>query len=136
MFEADTNFDGMIDIDLSGQPVTRAPDFMASTDLTYEHPISGGRLEWKVRGSYEDESVASYSDVASKFNTTLDSKTLVDASITFYDAEDRFYVRALVSNLTDDRHRTGSLSVATLWIMSAYGTPRYFALEAGMKLGG
>ncbi len=135
-FEADTNFDGVIDIDLSGQPVTRAPDLMANADITYEHEIPYGRLEWKLRGSYEDESVASYSDVSPQFNTTLDSKTIFDASVTFYDAEDRFYVRALGSNLTDDRHRTGSLSVATLWIMSAYGAPRYYALEAGMKLGG
>ena len=135
-FEADTNFDGMIDIDLSGQPVTRAPDLMANADITYEHAIRGGhRLEWKLRGSYEDESVASYSDVAPQFNTTLDSKTLVDASVTFYDAEDRFYVRALGSNLTDERYRTGSLSVATLWIMSAYGAPRYYGLEAGFQFG-
>ena len=136
-FEADTNFDGMIDIDLSGQPVTRAPDLMANADVSYEHGIGGaGRMEWKLRVSYEDESVASYSDVAPQFNTTLDSKTLIDASITYYDAKDRFFVRALGSNLTDERYRTGSLSVATLWIMSAYGAPRYYALEAGVRLGG
>ena len=136
-FEADTNFDGLIDIDLSGQPVTRAPDLMANADLTYEHQIGDGhRLEWKVRASYEDDSVASYSDVSPAFNTTLDSKTLIDASVTFYDAKDRFYVRALGSNLSDERYRTGSLSVATLWIMSAYGAPRYYALEAGVKFGG
>jgi iron complex outermembrane receptor protein len=37
------------------------------------------------------------------------------------------------SNLTDERYRTGSLSVGQLWIMSAYGAPRYYALEVGMK---
>lgn len=135
-FEADTNFDGVIDIDLSGQPVTRAPDLMANLDVTYEHTIGAGhRLEWKVRGSYEDDSVASYSDVSPAFNTELNSKTLVDASVTFYDAEDRYFVRAHGSNLTDERYRTGSLSVATLWIMSAYGAPRYYGLEVGAKLG-
>ena len=134
-FEADTNYDGIIDVDLSGSPVARAPDLMANADLTYEHAIAGGhRLEWKLRVSYEDESVASYSDVSPQFNTMLDSKTLVDASITFYDSKDRFFVRALGSNLTDERYRTGSLSVATLWIMSAYGAPRYYGLEAGVKL--
>jgi|TARA_B100000315_G_scaffold229808_1_gene239683 iron complex outermembrane receptor protein len=136
-FEADTNFDGMIDIDLSGQPVTRAPELMANADLTYEHAIAGGhRLEWKLRVSYEDESVASYSDVSPQFNTMLNSKTLVDASISFYDAEDRYFIRAVGSNITDESYRTGSLSVATLWIMSAYGAPRYYGLEAGMKIGG
>lgn len=135
-FEADTNYDGTIDIDLSGQPVTRAPDLMANADLSYEHAIAGGhRFEWKLRVSYEDESVASYSDVSPQFNAALDSKTLVDASITFYDKEDRFFVRAFGSNLTDERYRTGSLSVATLWIMSAYGAPRYYGLEVGAKVG-
>lgn len=134
-FEADTNFDGVIDVDLSGQPVTRAPDLMMNADITYEHTVGPGhRLEWKLRGSYEDESIASYSDVSPAFNTSLDSKTLFDASVTFYDAKDRFFVRALGSNLTDERYRTGSLSVATLWIMSAYGAPRYYGLEVGTKL--
>jgi iron complex outermembrane receptor protein len=59
----------------------------------------------------------------------------LDASITFYDAQNRFYFRLLGANLTDKKYRTGALSVATLWIMSAYGSPRYFGLEFGGKLG-
>ncbi len=134
-FAADTNFDGAIDIDLSGQPVTRAPDLMANVDVSYEHLVGAGhKLEWKLRASYEDDSVSSYSDVSPQFNTTLDSKTLLDASVTFYDAKDRYFVRALGSNLSDERYRTGSLSVATLWVMSSYGAPRYFGLEVGTKL--
>jgi len=92
-------------------------------------------MEFKLRVSYEDDSVASYSDVAEEFNTTLNSRTLVDASITFYDAQDRYYLRLLGANLTDERYRTGVLSVATIWIMSAYGPPRYYGLEFGGKFG-
>ena len=134
-FEADTNFDGIIDIDLSDQPVTRAPEWMGSVDGTYTAPLGAGNLEFKLRVSYEDDSVASYSDVDPAFNTFLQSRTLVDASITYYDSQDRFYVRALGSNLTDERYRTGVLSVATLWIMAAYGPPRYYGLEFGAKFG-
>jgi len=133
-FQADTNYDGEIDVDLSGQPVTRAPELMGSVDGTYVHTIGNGhRLEWKLRASYEDESVAAYSDVDAAYNTSLNEKTLVDASVTFYDKDDRYFIRALGSNLTDEDYRTGSLSVATLWIMSAYGPPRYFGLEFGAK---
>ncbi len=57
----------------------------------------------------------------------------MDASITLHDAEDRYFVRLLGSNLTDESYRTGTLSVATLWIMSAYGAPRYYGLEFGAK---
>ena len=67
------------------------------------------------------------------YDTVLQSRTLVDASVTFTDRDDRYYVRLLGSNLTDERYRTGSLSVATLWIMSAYAPPRYWGIEFGTK---
>jgi iron complex outermembrane receptor protein len=134
-FEADTNFDGVIDIDLSGQPVTRAPEFMGNISGTFLQSVGRHSLEWNARVSYEDDSVSSYSDVAPEFNGLLNSRTLVDASVTFRDADDRYYVRLLGSNLTDERYRTGSLSVATLWIMSAYGPPRYYGIELGARFG-
>ncbi len=59
------------------------------------------------------------------------SRTLLDASITLTNTEQDWYIRLLGSNLTDERYRTGSLSVATLWIMSAYGPPRYYGVEFG-----
>ncbi len=133
-FEADTNFDGIIDVDLSGQPVTRAPEWMGNVEGIFNHEVFGNHnLEWRLRVSYEDDSVSSYSDVAPEFNTLLQSRTLVDASVTWTHPDGGWYVRALGSNLTDERYRTGSLSVATLWIMSAYGPPRYFGLEVGGK---
>ena len=78
--------------------------------------------------------VAGYSDVNELYDPILDARTLVDASITFRDAQDRYYLRLLGSNLTEERYHTGALSVATLWIMGAYGPPRYFGLEFGTKL--
>jgi iron complex outermembrane receptor protein len=133
-FEADTNYDGEIDTDLSGQPVTRAPEWMGSVDGSYVHTVGDGHtLDWRARLSYEGESVSSYSDVAPAFNTYLESRTLVDFSLTFTDRDDRYYLRFLGSNLTDERYRTGALSVATLWIMSAYGPPRYYGIEGGFK---
>jgi iron complex outermembrane receptor protein len=133
-FEADTDYDGEIDIDLGNEEVTRAPEWMATIEGSYAHTVgSYGNMEWRLRAAYEDDSVQAYSDVAPEFNTLLNSKTLVDASITFYDAQDRYYVRLLGSNLLDERYRTGSLSVATIWIMSAYGPPRYFGIEFGTK---
>jgi len=136
-FEADTDFDGVIDTDLSGQPVTRAPEWMAVLEGRYTVPLSnGGDLAFSARGSYEDSSVSSYSDVDPAFNTLLDKKTLFDASITYTHSEEKFYVRGIMNNITDERYKTGSLSVATIWIMSAYGPPRYFGLEVGAKFGG
>ncbi len=134
MFQADTNFDGVIDVDLSDAEVTRAPEWMGGISATYEHPAGRyGNMEYRARVSYESESVASYSDVAPEFDPVLDERTVVDASITFYAADDRYFVRLLGSNLTDERYKTGSLSVATIWIMSAYAPPRYYGIEFGTK---
>ncbi len=121
-------------MDLSGQPVTRAPEWMGNIEGIYSHSfLDNHGLEWRLRVSYEDDSVSSYSDVDPAFNTILESRTLVSASVTWTDPEDRWYVRLLGSNLTDERYRTGALSVATLWIMSAYGPPRYYGIEVGGK---
>jgi len=131
-FEADTNFDGVIDTDFSGKPVTRAPEWMGSVEGIYTHQIlDGHELQWRLRASYEDDSVSSYSDVAPAYDTYLQSRTLVDASVTWTPPGGNWYVRALGSNLTDERYRTGALSVGALWIMSAYGPPRYYGVELG-----
>jgi iron complex outermembrane receptor protein len=54
-----------------------------------------------------------------------------DGSITFTHSSEKWWVRALAKNFTDERYRTGSLSVGNFWIMSAYAPPRYYGLEVG-----
>lgn len=131
-FEADTDFDGTIDIDLSDRPVTRAPEFMYTVEANYLQNLgSAGTLDWNVRVAHEDESIASYSDAGDEFNTTLNSKTLLDASLTYRDQNANYFVTLYGRNLTDERYRTGSLSVGNLWIMSAYGPPRWYGVEFG-----
>ena len=132
-FQADTDFDGMIDVDLSGNPVQRVPDWMATLDGTYTHDLGGdrGSLALNARLSYEDESIFSYSSVDPQFDTTLQSRVLIDAAVTWTSADDRWWVSAYGKNLTDDRYRTASLNVANIWVMSAYAPPRWFGVELG-----
>lgn len=133
-FQADTDFDGVIDTDLSDKEPTRSPEWMYTVNADYVVDLgSAGDLGFNVRMAYEDESIYGYSDVGSQYDTTLDAKTLWDASVTYNSPDDKYFVRAVGKNLSDQRYRTGSLSVATVWIMSAYGPPRYFGLEFGAK---
>lgn len=135
-FEADTDFDGMNDIDLSGRPVTRVPKTQLGFDAAYSIPVGD---DWKLklngRVTHESDSVASYSDVGTQFDTFLNARTLLDADIRLSAKDDAYYVRFIGKNLTDERYRTGTLSVATLWVMSNYGPPRYFGVEVGGKFG-
>ena len=133
-FEADTNFDGVIDTDLSGNPVTRAPELMYGVSGNWLRPLAnGGNVEVNLRYSYVDENVSSYSDLGSDFNTILEDKNLLDFSIGYNSPDDRFYAKLIGSNLTDDRYQTGALDVSGVWIMSTYGPPRYWGVQLGTK---
>ena len=75
----------------------------------------------------------SIQDVGPQYHATMNSKTLIDANITWESANEQYLVRLVGKNLNDDRYRTGSQSVANFWIFSAYGPPRYLGLEVEAK---
>lgn len=131
-FEADTNFDGEIDTDLSNRPVNRAPKWQAGVDVRYTWPLRTGDLEFGFNLNYEDSSVFVYSPVAPELDSFTDSRTLFNASVTYTDAQERYFVRAFGLNLTDKRYRIGELPVADLWSFATYGQPRTLGLEVGV----
>jgi len=53
-FEADTNFDGTIDTDLSNNDVARAPDWTWNVDFLYDHDFMGGAMDWTLNVNYVD----------------------------------------------------------------------------------
>ena len=58
-FSADLDFDGIDDVDLSGKPPTRAPEYMATIDGTYTFDLNdSGTIDINLRMAYEDESIA------------------------------------------------------------------------------
>ncbi len=132
-FTADTDFDGIDDVDLSGKEPTRAPEYMATLDGTYSWDFDYGTLDLQLRVSYEDESVASYSDVDPSYDTVLDDRTVWDGSVTFTHSSGNWWLRGIAKNITDEEYKTGSLSVANFWIMSAYAPPEYYGLELGIN---
>lgn len=132
-FEADTDFDGTTDINLSGRDVNRAPELGGGLSLDYTRPFHNGEVQLLFNVNYEDEAVFVYSGVAPEFDGITDSRTLLNLSFTYTDAQDRWFVRLYGRNLSDERHRVGELPVANLWTMSFYGEPRAFGIEAGFK---
>ncbi|MDA8661092.1 TonB-dependent receptor, partial [Luminiphilus sp.] len=133
-FEADTNFDGTIDTDLTGSPVARAPETTWNLDFLYNLPIAGGHLDLALNVNYEDEAVYAYTSVPGSDNGLTDERTLVNASATYTAQDGRWWVRLYGKNLTDERYRVGDLPVANLWMMSFYGEPETIGIEGGMRL--
>ena len=131
-FEADTDFDGVIDVDFSNRPLTRTPEFTWTLYGRYERPVSDTLVaRFGVTAAYEDENVFSYSDIDPDFDTTLNARTLVTLTAELAEINDRWTVRAFAQNLLDQRYRVSSQAVANLWIFSQYGAPRNWGIEIG-----
>ncbi len=120
--------------DLATAPLDRAPKWQWTVDATYAAPLSDD-LKLVVNGNiaYQARNLFTQSIDEPEGNTFLNARTLMNASITLSDADDRYYVRLVGQNLTDKRYRTASQNVAGLWLNSQYGAPRYFGVELGVN---
>ncbi len=108
--------------------LANAPDFSASLLLDYDILMSGGstiNLHGDVR----------YTD---KYNTWgrsndplfyRDSVALVNANITFNDADDRYSLSAYVRNLTDEEVISGAVATGTNPITQFFQSPREVGVE-------
>jgi iron complex outermembrane receptor protein len=134
-FEADTDFDGTIDVDFSDRPLNRSPKWSAAIDATYFHMLGNfGSLTWNLSYHYESRNAFIYSDVDPDFDTYLDPRNIINASLTYRDASENYFVRVFGKNLTDDRYRVSSQPVAALWTFTQYGQPRHYGIEIGFDL--
>ena len=136
-FVLDRNLDGILE-DFSGREVVRAPELTAGIDITYERSIGdAGHLTFNLNYLYEDENTYYYNDdIGSQFDTVLEERTILGASVTWENTSRRFYVSAFGKNLTDDRYKTASQAVGALWTFSNYGPPRVYGVQTGVRLGG
>jgi iron complex outermembrane receptor protein len=121
--------------DLSTAPLDRLPKWQWTADATYELPIGDYRLQFNGNINYVARNLFSQSITSPAENTFLNARTLLNASITLAEADNKYYVRLIGRNLSDKRYVTGSQVVGGLWANGQYGPPRYFGAELGFKLG-
>ena len=121
--------------DLSSSPLDRAPKWQWTLAGNYALPLGAFKVTFDGSIAYQSRNLFTQSITDPLGNTYLNARTLVDASITFADVEDRYFLRLVGQNLTDERYRTASQNVAGLWLNSQYGPPRYFGVQAGLHLG-
>jgi iron complex outermembrane receptor protein len=131
-FELDTNLDGTPDQDLSGRPVTRAPEWMAGVDLTWAGSWrNGSHMRGMFGVYYEDESTYYYSGDGPQFDTFIESHLLFDANITWTAPSENWFVSVFGRNLSDERYKNASQYVGGLWTFSTYAPPRTYGMEVG-----
>lgn len=120
--------------DLSTAPLDRAPEWQWSMDATYAVPITDNfkvTINGNVNHTGRNLFTQSISDA--RDNTFLRARTLLNASITLAEANDRYWLRLVGKNLSDKRYETASQVVGGLWTFTLYGPPRSFGVEAGVK---
>ena len=122
--------------DFSGLPVPRSPELSGAIAGTYMIDTSAGSFEITGEVYYEDENLYYISAAGRDFDAYLDAKTLVSVAVAYTDADEKFFVRVYGKNLSDERYRVASQSVATLWTHTQWGAPRSFGVEFGLNFGG
>jgi iron complex outermembrane receptor protein len=133
-FLLDLDLDGEPDQDLSGRPVTRAPEWNAGLDLTWQHTLNnGGGLRALAGVYYEDESTFYYAADGEQFDTFLQSHTLLNANLTWTAASGTWFLSAFGKNLTDERYRNASQYVGGLWTFATYAPPRTYGVAVGIN---
>ena len=113
----------------------RAPEVNAGFDATYNWLLTGGsNIRFNLNYKHEAENTYYYADdIGEEFDTILDQRDIVNASVAWTTSNGAWNIAAVGKNLTDDRYRTASQSVGTLWTFSSYGPPRYFGVEVGYR---
>ena len=120
--------------DLSTAPLDRAPKWQWTVDGTYEVPLNSSfKLIANASAAYTAKNLNTQAIDDPLGNTYLNARTLVNASLTVSEVDDKYYVKLLGRNLTDERYRIASQNVAGLWLNSNFGAPRYYGVEAGFR---
>jgi len=120
---------------LADAPLDRAPKWQATLDATYEVPVGAMKLVFNGSAAYTGRNLSTQDINDINGNTFLNARTLLNASVTLADEDDRYYIRALGRNLSDKRYKTAVQNVAGLWQNAQYGPPRFYGIEAGFKFG-
>jgi iron complex outermembrane receptor protein len=115
-------------------PLNRTPKWQGSGSASYAIPIGGiGKITLFGSATYQGRSLFNF-DLNNPANDAyLDARTLFNASIGFTDVEDRYSIRLVGQNLTNETYLTGGQTVGQLFTRETYGTPRYIAVELGVK---
>lgn len=122
---------------LEDAPVSRCPEWTATVDVNYSTPVgaAGHKLTFAAAANHVSKNAYTLSYTNPRFTTFAEARTLVDASVTFGPEDERWFVRAIGRNLTDEVYRNASQNVEPLWLWSFYGEPRYYGVQAGFRFG-
>ena len=119
----------LVETDISNLSFQRAPEWNVTTSLTYEFPAGNvGNIILNGRYTYTDELFTDALELSPRSSTNL-----VDASISFVDAEGRYRVSLYGLNLTDEVYVAARNLAANLWSTRFVNPPRRWGIEVSFE---
>jgi len=116
--------------DYSGNRMARTPEFTFNVGLDYTHPLAAGTLVLIGGWYHSDGYFFSAQNTADNEQSAFD---LLNASIGFHGADDRWSVSAWGKNLTDTRY-FASKAVNALGLVGTYAEPRMYGIELKYRI--
>lgn len=110
--------------------VKRTPEWTGSLGVTWNIPLNNGGLDLNVNATTTDEF---YNDIFNTVGSEHEDVTLVNASVSYYMANDSLRISLYGRNITNEEYQTSGLGVANLWTFSIYGYPQTYGVEAEFK---
>jgi iron complex outermembrane recepter protein len=130
-------------LDLTSLDIPFAAEWQVGIEGAYDLTLASGHsITFVVSGHYQseyemsplDENAASRGVVRQPTFTQFEERILVNANVTWHDAEDRYYATLYGKNLLNEEYRVSANSVGALWNFTMYGAPLQWGLELGVKL--
>ena len=130
-------------LDLSGLEPTRSPDLNFGLSTTYDHELASGAnltYNWNMAYSSDAESqpfpangqgldATGNAIIIQKGNTKMDDYTVMNASMRYTTADEKVAVTLFAKNLTEEVYQVDAAAVATLWVWSNFGPPRFIGMK-------
>jgi iron complex outermembrane receptor protein len=116
---------------LSQYRVTFSPNWKGHLSANYDLPWAPLN-RWTVHADGDYQGTAE-TDVYNTPNTQLQSRLLINGSLTYHDPNGKWTFSPWIANATDKIYRVAALPVAGLWNFTNYGPPRSFGLTANFK---
>jgi iron complex outermembrane receptor protein len=118
------------DIDLTQFNLPFSPEWKAGLDVSRDFAAGDATVTVNANLNYQSEGET---DVFNGANTQMSERTLLGASVTYTDPDDRWSATLFGTNLTDETYRVAALPVAGLWNFTNYGGPRQIGVSVNMK---
>jgi iron complex outermembrane recepter protein len=115
---------------LTGNEFDRTPKFAATASLTYTTPLASGELKLNGAVSYNGGYYLTVSNVSS---LEQDAYVLVNASARYTTGDERYWIEAFGTNLTDEDYIATMFPVTGRSLPSFFGEPRLYGVRVGVK---